>query len=128
MNFSNFKDVVERIRKTNDQRAKMAYTLVGVMKHSEHCSIQMRSTVAASMIEMLETCMIDEDDDLIKLLNDAINEVCEDAKEHGVDDLRSMLKQTIEHANEVLKEKLNRVKEGDDILSKMNFDNNINLN
>jgi hypothetical protein len=39
-----------------------------------------------------------------------------------------MLKQTIEHANEVLKEKLNRVKEGDDILSKMNFDNNINLN
>ncbi len=128
MNFSNFKDVVERIRKTNDQRAKMDHTLIGVMKHREQCSIQMRSTVAASMIEMLETCMIDEDDDLVKLLNGAINEVCEDAKEHGVDDLRSMLKQTIEHANEVLKEKLNRVKEGDDILSKMNFDNNINLN
>jgi len=128
MNFSNFKDVVERIRKTNDQRAKMAFTLVGVMKHSEHCSIQMRSTVAASMIEMLETCMIDEDDDLVNIMNDAINQVCEDAKEHGVDDLRSMLKQTIEHANEVLEEKLNRVKEGNDILSKMNFDNNINLN
>jgi rubrerythrin len=121
-------DIFERIRKTNDQRAKMAYTLVGVMKHSEHCSIQMRSTVAASMIEMLDSCMIDEDNDLIKLLNDAINEVCEDAKEHGVDDLRSMLQQTIKTANEVLKEKLNRVKEGDDILSKMNFDNNINLN
>jgi len=128
MNFSNFKDVVERIRKTNDQRAKMAFTLVGIMNHSEHCSIQMRSTVAASMIEMLETCMIDEDDDLVKLLNTAIDKVCEDAKEHGVDDLRSMLKQTIEHANEVLKEKMDRVKEGQDILSKMNFDNNINLN
>jgi len=127
MNFYNFKDVVERIKKTNNQRAKMAYTLVGVMKNSEHCSIQMRSTVAASMIEMLETCMIDEDDDLVKLLNGAINEVCEDAKEHGVDDLRSILKQTIEDTNEVLKEKLNRMNEGDEILSQLDL-NNLNLN
>jgi len=127
MNFSNFKDVVERIKKTNDQRAKMAYTLVGVMKHSEHCSIQMRSTVAASMIEMLETCMIDEDTELIELMNEAIDEVCKDAKEHGVDDLRSMLKQTIEHTNEVLKEKLNRMNEGDEILSQLDL-NNLNLN
>jgi len=127
MNFSNFKDVVERIKKTNDQRAKMAYTLVGVMKHSEHCSIQMRSTVAASMIEMLETCMISEDTELIQLMNEAIDEVCKDAKEHGVDDLRSMLKQTIEHTNEVLKEKLNRMNEGDEILSQLDL-NNLNLN
>lgn len=127
MNFSNFKDVVERIRKTNDQRAKMAYTLVGVMKHSEHCSIQMRSTVAASMIEMLDSCMIDEDDDLVNIMNEAINQVCEDAKEHGIDDLRSRLKQTIQYANEVLEEKLNRVKAGDEILSQLNL-NDLNLN
>jgi len=127
MNFSNFKDVVERIKKTNDQRAKMAYTLVGVMKHSEHCSIQMRSTVAASMIEMLETCMISEDTELIQLMNEAIDEVCKDAKEHGVDDLRSMLKQTIEHTNQFLKEKLNRMNEGDEILSQLDL-NNLNLN
>ena len=120
-------DIFERIRKTNDQRAKMAYTLVGVMKHSEHCSIQMRSTVAASMIEMLDNCMIEEDGDLIQLLNGAINEVCEDAKQHGVDDLRSMLEQTIKTANEVLKEKITRVKEADEILSKLNL-NDLNLN
>ena len=120
-------DIFERIRKTNDQRAKMAYTLVGVMKHSEHCSIQMRSTVAASMIEMLDNCMIEEDSDLIQLLNGAINEVCEDAKQHGVDDLRSMLEQTIKTANEVLKEKITRVKEADEILSKLNL-NDLNLN
>ena len=121
------KDILERIRKTNDQRAKMALTLVGVMKHSEHCSIQMRSTVAASMIEMLDSCMIDEDDDLVNIMNEAINQVCEDAKEHGIDDLRSRLKQTIQYANEVLEEKLNRVKAGDEILSQLNL-NDLNLN
>ena len=120
-------DIFERIRKTNDQRAKMAYTLVGVMKHSEHCSIQMRSTVAASMIEMLDSCMIDEDGDLIKLLNDAINAVCEDAKQHGVDDLRSTLEETIKTANEIVNQKINRVKEADEILSQLNL-NDLNLN
>ena len=121
------KDILLRIRKTNDQRVKMALTLVGIMKHSEHCSIQIRSTVAASMIEMLDSCMIDEDNDLVEIMNEAINQVCEDAKEHGIDDLRNRLKETIETANEILEEKINRVKAGDEILSQLNL-NNLNLN
>ncbi len=121
-------EMLKRIEKTNEQRAKMACTLVAIMKHSDHASIQLRSTIAATFIEMLETSMIDEDSDLIDLINDGINSVAEDAKEHGVDDLREQLSMTVKKAKRMAEEHFERVNAGNDILSKVNFNNDINLN
>jgi hypothetical protein len=122
------KEITERIQKTNEQRIKMALTLINVMKHTEQSTLALRSSVAASMIEMIQSSMIQEDSDLIKILNEGIDEVCIQAKEeHGIENYRSRLKDTIDLANRIAVEQNNRVNEGDEILSKVNF-NNINLN
>lgn len=123
----NLKQIVERVAKTNDQRMKMAFTLVNVMKHTEHSSLSIRSSIAAAMIDMLDTSMIEEDGELINLMNDAIDGVCEEAKEHGVMDLRSRLREAVAVSNQMVAEKINRVNEGNEILSKLDL-NNLNLN
>jgi len=128
MSMLDMKEITERIQKTNEQRIKMALTLINVMKHSEQSTLALRSSVAASMIEMIQSSMIQEDSDLIKILNEGIDEVCIQAKEeHGIENYRSSLKDTIDLANRIAVEQNNRVNEGDEILSKVNF-NNINLN
>ena len=128
MSILNMKKITERIQKTNDQRVKMALTLINVMKHSGQSTLALRSSVAASMMEMIQSSMITEDGDLIKVLNEGIEDVCNQAKEeHGIENYRSHLQETIEIANRVVGEQVNRINEGDEILSKVNF-NNINLN
>jgi hypothetical protein len=128
MSMLDMKEITERIQKTNEQRIKMALTLINVMKHTEQSTLALRSSVAASMIEMIQSSMIQEDSDLIKILNEGIDEVCIQAKEeHGIENYRSRLKDTIDLANRIAVEQNNRVNEGDEILSKVNF-NNINLN
>jgi SET domain-containing protein len=77
---------------------------------------------------MLETSMIDEDIDLVNLINEGIDSVAEDAKEHGVMDLREQLSTTVKKAKQMVEEHIERVNTGNDILSKVNFNNNINLN
>jgi predicted component of type VI protein secretion system len=119
-----FEEIKEKIAKTNEQRVKMALTIMNVMKHSHSASIEMRSAVAASMIDMLNTDMIEEDTDLIKFINEGIDNVCEDAKKYGVNDLRSQLERSITVAKQMVNEKMDRINEGDNILNKINFNLN----
>ena len=121
-------EIFKRIEKTNQQRATMAMVLVTIMKQSEQASLSLRTSIAASFIDMLDKSMIEEDDGMVRLINDAIDYVAAEAKEAGVEDLRTTLKGIVQHANEVIEERDSRVKEGNDILSQINFDNNINLN
>jgi rubrerythrin len=124
----NMKEIAERIQKTNDQRVKMAFTLLNVMQQTGQSSLALRSAVAESMVEMLQSSMIKEDNDLIKILNEGIDGVCKQAKEeYGIEDYRSRLQETIDFASKVVGEHTQRVNEGDEILSKVNF-NDINLN
>lgn len=117
-------DIASRIKKTNDQRVVMAFTLLNIMKHSEGVSIQIRSAVAASMLDMLNKHMIPEDRELIKMINDGIDELCEEARvNYGVENLRMGLSNSIE----VAEEQMERIKEGEGILNGINF-NDINLN
>lgn len=120
----NLKEIVERIKKTNEQRMKMMCALVNVMKDNERATIEIRTAVAATMIDMLATDMIDEDEPMIEILNETIDVVCEHAKEYGIEDLRSRLSETIKMAKEIVKEKENRVNEGNEILSNINFNLN----
>jgi len=115
------KDILERIAKSNEQRCIMALTLINVMKQSEGVSIQVRSSVAASLLDMLDTHMLDEDKDLIRVLNEGIDSVCNDAKEYGVKDLRSALRQTIQISKQHIEEHLKRVDEGQNILNQINL-------
>jgi len=115
----------ERIEKTNDQRIKMALTLFNIMKNSTgRIDLELRSTVAATMVEMLQTSMIAEDTDLIKVINEGIDSVCEDVKnEYGIMDFRNHLKGIVKQTQE----QVERVNAGEDILKSLNLDN-INYN
>ena len=118
-------EIRQRIEKTNDQRIKMALTLFNIMKNTGgHIDLNLRSTVAASMIEMLQTSMIAEDTDLIKLLNEGIDDVCNDVRtKYGINDFKSKLKSIIKDS----KEQNERISTGEDILKSLNL-NNVNLN
>jgi len=116
-----FKDLAEKIAKTNDQRCIMALTLVNVMKQSNDASMNLRSSIAATLIDMLDNHMLNEDKDLIRVLNEGIDIVCEDAKEYGVKDLRSTLKQTIQSSKQQVEEHIKRVQEGQNILNQINL-------
>jgi hypothetical protein len=120
-----FNEIRERIEKTNDQRIKMALTIFNIMKNTGgQVELGLRSTVAATMIEMLQTSMIAEDTDLIKLINEGIDAVCNDVRtKYGINDFRSNLKSIIKDS----KEQNERISTGEDILKSLNL-NNINLN
>ena len=128
MSMLNLKEVMERIQRTNDQRCKMAFTLINVMKQATQSSLALRSAVAAAVLEMMETSMIEEDNELIGILNEGIDSVCKEAKdEHGIDDYRYQLLKKVKSAKSIIDEKINREKNGDEILSQLNL-NDLNLN
>lgn len=117
-----FNEIRSKIEKTNDQRIAMALTLINVMKQTEKVSIEIRTAVAAAMIDMLDTHMIDEDRDLIKVINDGIDSVCNDAeKNHGVKNLRQSLRGIIATSKEVIAQQINRVNDGESILKSINL-------
>lgn len=118
-------EILDKIRKSNEQRLKMACTLVNVMKQSEGATLELRTAVAASLLEMLQYDMLTEDKDLVKLLDEAIESVCTEAREtRGVEDLRSNLIAMVERARQMMNEiteKEQRVNVGEDILKTINF-------
>jgi hypothetical protein len=120
-----FNEIAQRIAKTNDQRIKMSLLLYNIMKNTNgQCGLELRSAVAASVVEMLDTSMIAEDKDLIKLLNEAVDNVCDAVREkYGIEDFRSNLNNIIQQS----KEQIERISEGEEILKSLNLDN-INLN
>ena len=68
-------EIFKRIEKTNQQRATMAMVLVTIMKQSEQASLSLRTSIAASFMDMLDKSMIEEDDGLVRLINDGIDYV-----------------------------------------------------
>lgn len=118
-------EILDKIRKSNEQRLKMACTLVNVMKQSEGATLELRTAVAASLLEMLQYDMLTEDKDLVKILDEAIDYVCTEAREtRGVEDLRSNLVEMVERARKMIDEinkKEERVNVGEDILKTINF-------
>ena len=114
--------VSDRIENTNKQRMTMALLLTNLMKHHD-VTMSIKASIAATIMDMLDECMIPEDGPLKKLFNDAIDGVCEESKEHGVDDLRGQLNKIRKDCSETIK----RQKDGENILKSLNLDD-INLN
>ena len=123
-----FGEIFDKIRKANEQRVKMALTLLNVMTHNKEASLNIRASVAASLLDMLETDMMEEDKDLVRILNEGIDFICNEAKSHGVDNFRVQLKESVVTARKMAEEQLKRVNEGNGILSQVKFDNDLNLN
>jgi hypothetical protein len=119
-----YQSLQERIEKTNEQRITMALTLSTIMKNvTGDISINMRCSVACTVIDMLESHMIPEDTSLIKLLSDSVDIVCKEAEElTGYTDFRSKLKSIVQKG----KEEARRTMEGEKILN--SIIGNINLN
>ena len=118
--------VAERVDKTNKQRMTMAILLKNLMEHPA-TTMELKSSIAATLMDMLDEHMIQEDGSLIKLLNDGIDSVCEEAKEHGVYDLRGQLNAIRKIVKQEIDERNQRIKSADEILKGLNLDN-LNLN
>lgn len=114
--------ITERIDKTNKQRMTMVLLITNLMKH-EDTSMHLKSAMVATMMDMLEEHMIQEDGSIIKLINEAIDFVCEEAQSEGVYNLREKLNDIRKQVGEQLK----RQEEGNSILKSLNL-NDINLN
>jgi hypothetical protein len=120
--FLDLKEIRERIEKTNDQRVTMALLITNVMV-SPRVDIATKSAMVATILEMLDTTMIAEDAELIKVFRSAIDVVNEEAKRYGQYDFITKL-------NEIrsdVKEQMNRIETGEEILKGLKLDN-INLN
>lgn len=119
---NNLEGVNNKIEKTNRQRVMMSVLLSELMKN-KLTPIVLKSSIAASVLDMLESTMIQEDTPLINMLNSAIDSVCEEAKEHGVSNLRKKLTLMRQEAAE----QAQRVMQGEALLKSLNLDD-INLN
>ena len=113
-----FKELKEKIEKTNEQRVTMALLIINVMK-SPLTDIATKSAMAATILDMLDTTMIEEDRELIKVLTEAIQSVNDEAKEYGHNDLIGSLNKI----RKDVKKKMERIEEGENILKSMNLDN-----
>ena len=113
-----FRELKEKIEKTNEQRVTMALLIINVMK-SPLTDIATKSAMAATMLDMLDRFMLEEDTELINVINEGIKSVHNEAKEYGQDNL-------IESLNKIrkqVKEKMKRAEDGENILKSMNLDN-----
>lgn len=119
---NNLEGVNNKIEKTNHQRVMMSVLLTELMKN-KLTPIVLKSSIAASVLDMLESTMIQEDTPIINMLNAAVDSVCEEAKEHGVSNLR----QKLTAIRKETAEQVERVRQGEAVLKSLNLDN-LNLN
>jgi DNA-binding ferritin-like protein (Dps family) len=79
-----------------------------------------KSAICASLINMLERSMTDDDTALINLINNSIDNFCAEVEvKRGIENYRDTLTDTVQLAKRLVDElntKAKRIKEGEDIL------------
>jgi DNA-binding ferritin-like protein (Dps family) len=79
-----------------------------------------KSAICASLINMLERSMNDDDTGLVNLINNSIDNFCAKVEvERGIENYRDTLTDTVNLAKRLVDElntKARRIKEGEDIL------------
>lgn len=111
----------ERAMKANEQRFAMTIILCNLLEAENGVSMQIKSATAASLMNMMEMSMIDEDDDVLKkLINNAIDQFCYDVEmKHEIENYRERLMDSVKRAKGLvseMKQKIDRIKDGEDIL------------
>ena len=106
--------------KLNEQRFATIVILCNVLDTEEGVTDHIKSAICASLINMLERSMNDDDTGLVNLINNSIDNFCAvvEAK-RGIENYRDTLTETVDIAKKIvskINEKAKRIKEGEDIL------------
>ncbi len=110
----------DEIMKLNEQRFATIVIICNVLDTEEGVSDHIKSAICASLINMLDRSMTDEDTGLINLINNSIDNFCAKVEEErGIENYRDTLTDTVNLAKKLVDElntKARRIKEGEDIL------------
>jgi hypothetical protein len=111
----------EKKMRVHQQRFAMIILLCNVLDSEHGVSKGIKSAISASLLNIMDTSMIPvEDEALINLINNSIDAFCREVEETtGITDYRSQLLESVQAAREVidtLSKKIERIKEGEDIL------------
>ena len=110
----------EKIMKLNEQRFATIIILCNVLDTEEGVTDHIKSAVCASLINMLERSMTNDDTGLVNLINNSIDNFCAKVEEErGIENYRDTLTDTVNLAKRLIDElntKARRIKEGEEIL------------
>lgn len=110
----------DKIMKLNEQRFATIVILCNVLDTERGVSDHIKSAICASLINMLERSMNDDDTGLVNLINNSIDNFCAKVEEkRGIENYRDTLTDTVNLAKKLVDElniKAKRIKEGEDIL------------
>jgi hypothetical protein len=110
----------EKIMKLNEQRFATIVILCNVLDTEEGVTDHIKSAVCASLINMLERSMNNDDTGLVNLINNSIDNFCAKVeKDRGIENYRDTLTDTVNLAKRLIDElntKARRIKEGEEIL------------
>jgi hypothetical protein len=110
----------EKTIKLNEQRFATIVILCNVLDTEEGVTDHIKSAICASLINMIERSMNDDDTGLVNLINNSIDNFCAKVEvERGIENYRDTLTDTVNLAKRLVDElntKARRIKEGEDIL------------
>jgi len=110
----------EKTMKLNEQRFATIVILCNVLDTEEGVTDHIKSAICASLINMLERSMNDDDEPLVNLINNSIDNFCAKVeKQRDIENYRETLTDTVNLAKRLVDEikiKARRIKEGEDIL------------
>jgi len=110
----------EKTMKLNEQRFATIVILCNVLDTEKGVSDHIKSAICASLINMLERSMNDDDTGLVNLINNSIDNFCAKVeKQRDIENYRETLTDTVNLAKRLVDEikiKARRIKEGEDIL------------
>jgi hypothetical protein len=110
----------EKTMKLNEQRFATIVILCNVLDTEEGVTDHIKSAICASLINMIDRSMNDDDTGLVNLINNSIDNFCAKVElERGIENYRDTLSETVNLAKRLVDElntKARRIKEGEDIL------------
>ena len=110
----------DKTMKLNEQRFATIVILCNVLDTEEGVTDHIKSAICASLINMLERSMNDDDTGLVNLINNSIDNFCAIVEsKRGIENYRDTLTETVDIAKKIVSEinkKAKRIKEGEDIL------------
>ena len=110
----------EKYQKLNEQRFATIVILCNILDTAKGVSDHIKSAVCASLINMLERSMNDDDTGLVNLINNSIDNFCAVVEAtRGIENYRDTLSETVHLAKKLVDEintKARRIREGEDIL------------
>ena len=95
----------EKTMKLNEQRFATIVILCNVLDTEEGVTDHIKSAICASLINMLERSMNDDDTGLVNLINNSIDNFCTKVEEQrGIENYRNTLTDTVNLAKQLVDE------------------------